>query len=494
MNAPDRPSACILPLRLLPALLLITAGALPAGAQVEEPPRPPGPEAVAGTWSGALQLPASRLTIVFHISAKGDSLTGTWDSPDQGAMGLPASGVSFDGTTLAFEMASVGAAFRGTLSPHGDTLSGTFTQGGAVLPLTLTRSDEGPRPSRPQEPEPPFPYAVEEVHIPNSDAPGVVLAGTLTLPDGAGPFPGVVLVSGSGPQNRNEELLGHKTFLVLADHLTREGVAVLRYDDRGVASSTGDFAAATTRDLASDARAAFEFLRSRPETTGCGVGILGHSEGGLIAPMVAAEDPEVAFLVLLAAPGLPGLEILKLQSTLIGEAEGAADETLRLNAGIQDRLARVLDREPDPGRAAPELRAVLESAWDSLPPAARERMGDRERWVETQVRQVNSPWFRYFVGYDPRPVLERVGVPVLALYGERDLQVPPEPNLREVASALRRGGNTRVTAVTLPGLNHLFQSAATGSPAEYARISETISPTALTAISDWILRLPPCSN
>jgi pimeloyl-ACP methyl ester carboxylesterase len=278
--------------------------------------------------------------------------------------------------------------------------------------------------------------------------------------------------------------MGHKPFLVLADHLTRNGIAVLRYDDRGVAGSTGDFAAATSEDFADDALAAVDFLKARPDIGA--VGIVGHSEGGLVGPMASARSSAVDFVVMLAGPGLDGEEIILLQSDLIARAGGIPAETVAANLEIQRRLFAVVKAEADPTRAVPALRAVLAEVAATLPQGTMEPSA-----IDAQIRQVNSPWFRFFLTYDPLPALTRVTVPVLALNGSLDLQVPAEANLRAVAGALAEGGNPDATTLELPGLNHLFQTAGTGAPTEYATLSETMSPTALEAVASWILKRFP---
>lgn len=447
----------------------------------------PGHQAFVGIWEGMLNAGAVKLRLVFHVEADDEGqLRGTMDSPDQGAAGIPASTVSVEGGTLTFAMVALGAQYQGALSADGASLEGTFTQAGARLPLTLTRVEAATEPERPQHPQPPFPYRVEEVTVTNAAA-GVTLAGTLTLPPGTGPFPAAVLVSGSGPQDRDESLMGHKPFLVLADHLTRNGIAVLRYDDRGVGASSGTFATATSEDFAADALAAVALLDSRPDIGA--VGIVGHSEGGLVGPMAAARSDAVDFVVMLAGPGLTGEEIVLLQSELISRADGVPDAVAAANLETQSRLFAQVRAEPDPDVAEPRLRAILEEAVAALPEEVRQGMGEEANpaALEAQVRQVNSPWFRFFLGYDPRPALEKVRVPVLALNGALDLQVPAEVNLAEVAAALQRGGNPDATTRVLPGLNHLFQRAETGSPSEYARITETMNRAALDAVSTWII-------
>ncbi|MGH7127500.1 MAG: alpha/beta hydrolase family protein, partial [Planctomycetaceae bacterium] len=270
---------------------------------------------LAGDWTGALDVGGTQLRLVFHIGPEEDgNRTGTMDSPDQGTTGLPIATVALADSTVRMTMPAMSGSYEGRLSADGKTIDGTWTQGGSSLPLKLEKSAASVEPpSRPQEPKPPFPYASQDITYPNDASTGVTLAGTLTMPEAGGPFPAVVLVSGSGPQNRNEELLGHKPFLVLSDALTRRGIAVLRYDDRGVASSTGAFATATSEDFAGDALAGVRYLKTRPEIDPGRIGIIGHSEGGLIAPIAAARSDDVAFIVLMAGPGVTGEEILYLQ-------------------------------------------------------------------------------------------------------------------------------------------------------------------------------------
>jgi len=343
-------------------------------------------------------------------------------------------------------------------------------------------------PARPQQPEPPYPYTVQDVTFANSEA-GVELAGTLTLPDGNGPFPAVVLVSGSGPQDRDEALFGHKPFLVLADHLTRHGIAVLRYDDRGVGRSTGDFSTATSMDFTGDALAAVASLRARPDIRKDGIGIAGHSEGGLVAPMASTRSDEVSFIVMLAGPGVPGIDILVAQGELINRAAGASEDVIEFNRRIQLGLADIVAAEPDPEVAGPRMQVFMHEVIESLPDEVREVIGGgmNDDAIIATVNQMNSPWFRSFLHYDPRPALENVEVPTLAVIGGKDLQVPPSLNIPEIEGAFDRGGNPDATVRVLPGLNHLFQETETGSPAEYGQLEQTMSPMLLDVVTDWIL-------
>jgi pimeloyl-ACP methyl ester carboxylesterase len=349
--------------------------------------------------------------------------------------------------------------------------------------LTRTNDTSALAPKRPQEPKPPYPYASEDVTYSNPAA-GVTLAGTLTLPAGDGPHPVVLLISGSGPQDRDEFLMRHRPFLVLADHLTRKGIAVLRVDDRGVGKSTGTFATATTEDFATDVLAGVAYLKTRREIDPKRIGLIGHSEGGYVAPMVATRSPDVAFIVLLAGPGVPIAVLLREQARLLLEAGGADPAFIERNERAQERMFEIVRRESDPAAAAPELKAEVDALLAELPPEQRDAARPS---AEGSVTLVNSPWFRYLLTYDPARTLRRVKVPVLALNGELDLQVPPAQNLPAIEKALHQGENEDVETAVLPKLNHLFQTATTGSVAEYGTIEETMSSLALDKITTWIL-------
>ncbi len=438
-----------------------------ASLALAQQPAPP----VAGTWEGAIAAGAVKLRIGVAITAQPDGkLEATMDSPDQGAYGLRLSDVRFADGVLTFALRQANGTFEGRLNSAGTEIAGTWTQGGS-LPLVLKKVEKLARPARPQEPKPPFPYRSEHVAIDNA-AGQAVLDGTLTVPAGKGPFPAVVLITGSGAQNRDEEIFGHKPFLVLADHLTRHGIAVLRYDDRGVGKSTGDFASATSEDFAGDAWAAWQALSARRDIDAKRIGLIGHSEGGVIAPMLAAAHPEVAFVVMLAGTGVTGDQVLLAQAAAIMKASGAPDDAIAANAAIQRQVFEVLREESTMPRIVDRLQAI------PVP-------GPREASA-TLVKQSSSPWMRYFVLHDPAPALAKVRCPVLAIAGERDLQVLPDQNAPAIEKALKEGGNRDATVARLPGLNHLLQPASTGLPAEYAQIEQTMAPAALDAITTWI--------
>ena len=430
-------------------------------------------QSVAGDWMGTLDAGALKLRVVFHITETDKGLAATLDSPDQNAMALPTSSVTLTGSTLKIEMPRLGATFEGQRSADGARLEGTFIQGGVSMPLVLARVTDAAQleRKRPQIPTKPYPYREEDVTIENPSA-GVKLAGTLTLPQGQGPFTSVILLSGSGPQDRNESLMGHEPFRVLADHLTRKGIAVLRYDDRGFGKSTGNFASSTTADFATDAEAAVAFLETRPEIAPRKIGLIGHSEGGVIAPMVAARNSHVAFIVLMAGTGVRGDEVVALQGSAIVEAMGMPKAMVDQIAARQREMLALLKSEPDD--------AVVIKKLQELNPGA-------EAQVTAQVRQMRSPWFRYFLDYDPAIALRKVTVPVLAINGDKDRQVVASQNLPAIRAALEAAGNKTVEMVELPGLNHLFQTSKTGAPNEYGAIEETIAPVVLDTIAKWLL-------
>lgn len=343
--------------------------------------------------------------------------------------------------------------------------------------------------NRPQEPRPPFPYRSEEVVFENPAA-GITLAGTLTIPaddtaDGtAAPCPAVVLITGSGAQNRDEEILGHKPFLVLADHLTRRGVAVLRFDDRGVGGSGGNPVTSTSADFATDAAAALDYLATRPETDNARTGLAGHSEGGVIAFMVAAAHPrKVAFVVSMAGPGVDGLEVSAMQVEDIYLAQGAGEAMARAAADKQRAdLTWFYSLTPEQIETSPdEVAARMVPAYNMLPDEAKEL-------ARNQILASNTPWARFYMAHDPARDLARTECPVLAMGGSKDTQVRPSVNLPAIRAGLAAGGNTALTVIEYPGLNHLFQTATTGTVDEYARIEETFAPQALEDIAEWILK------
>lgn len=459
------------------ALALVVSASSVSGQSPETNP-------LIGTWRGSITIPAGELPMVIRVApdpSAANHVVVTMESPLQTSRLLPLDPATVtNGTHLA---AGTGPMRLEVDAAADGTLIGQWIQT-LRYPLTLVRGQE-PRST---------PYRSENVVYANSAA-GFDLAGTLTLPQGPGPFPAVVLVSGSGPQDRDGTVLGHKTFLILADHLTREGIAVLRADDRGVGASRGSAASATSQDFAGDVRAAVAYLRTRPEIRKDAIGLAGLSEGGLIAPIVAADDPQIAFVVMMAGPGVPGAEVLYLQGEAILRANGLPQKLIDWNRGVQSRIITVLKATPDTAAARMQLELALPPVFEELSAADLAMLGfatlpnnEAQRvFIDQQISTFNNAWLRYLLTYDPRPTLRRVKAPVLALGGSLDTQVPAAANLGEIRKALSESGNRDVTVTELPRLNHLFQTAVTGSPSEYGRITETFAPVALETISRWIL-------
>ena len=433
-----------------------------------------------GVWQGALEANGLRLRFQLHVTHDDQKqLVAALDSPDQGISGMPAVKVSQKLTVFHFEIPLVDGVYEGTINPPKSVITGIWTQSGITRNLKFERSDQLLELVRPQNPLKPYPYREEQVIFANPKA-QVSLAGTLTLPSRPGPFPAAVLIGGSGPQDRDETVAGHRPFLVLADYLTRKGLAVLRYDKRGIGKSTGNFDQATTEDFASDAAAALAYLKSQKEIDARRIGLIGHSEGGIIAPMIASRSSDVAWMVLLAAPGLKGEDVMLLQSDLILKTAGFDDDRIAKARDFNRQSYALARKETDPAALEAKLTDLVDSTGMSttLPPTT----------LKPQARMMTSNWFRFFLDYDPVPALKKTECPVLALNGGADLQMAPKENLAPIQKALEEGGNKDFQTKELPGLNHLFQHAPTGSPTEYGGIEETMAPEALSAISEWIAK------
>lgn len=440
---------------------------------------------VTGQWNGILKVPGAQLRLVFHVEKTETGYASTMDSPDQGANGLPVETTTFADATIRFTIPAAGIEYEGVLGSDG-VIAGNFKQAGQLFPMNLTREViEKEILKRPQEPTKPYPYHSEDITFKNEKA-GIELAGTLTLPNKDGVFPVVILISGSGPQNRDEELLGHKPFLVLSDYLTRNGIAVLRYDDRGTAASKGNFGTATSKDFATDVEAGVAYLLGRKEINKKKIGLIGHSEGGVVAPMVAVNSKNIAFIVLLAGTGIPGGELLLLQQALISKVYGVSDEDVAKAQDYNRGAYAIVTASTDIEQLKTDLTSYYNTRFKDNPDFEVPQGMTADELIQSMVDQLANPWMQYFIQHDPAPVLEKVKCPVLALNGEKDLQVPPKENLGAIEAALKKGGNKKGTFQELPGLNHLFQECTTGSPEEYASIEQTMSPAALTQILAWV--------
>ena len=440
---------------------------------------------ITGEWNGVLSVQGMKLRLVFHVTKTDAGYSATMDSPDQGAKGIPMTSARFENNVMTLEHNLAQIVYVGTVDAT-DSIAGKFTQAGQSFPLTLRRKVTAiEKTRRQQEPVPPFPYVSEEVSFVNAKE-NIRLAGTFTFPKGKAPLATVVLISGSGPQNRDEELMGHKPFLVLSDYLTRNGIAVLRFDDRGSYASEGNFATATSNDFATDVEAAVAYLKTRKEVNKGKIGLMGHSEGGLIAPMVAVRNKDVNFIVLMAGPGIRGSEIMLRQQALIGRANGVKEEDLQASIDLNTAVFKMVDEIADTDTLRVKISNYLREQSKTVAALATNDAKKTEELIDVQVAQLLSPWMLNFIRYNPVPALEKVKCPVLAINGSKDLQVPSEVNLKAIETALNKAKNKNFVIKELAGLNHLFQECKTGSPNEYAGIEQTISPSALEVISQWI--------
>lgn len=450
---------------------------------------------VVEIWTGTMDAGIRKLRMQFRVVEDDESRSVLMDSLTEGINGVPGE-YSFDDGEVTFKFGGGNATYSGTLNDGENEIEGNWEQSGVKIPLTLERkeeseSDEEYRPNRPQTPEPPFPYEAVEVKVPNTDA-DVVLSGTLTLPEGDGPFPAAILVSGSGPQDRDETLLEHKPFLVIADALSRRGIAVLRYDDRGVGGSTGEFGEATTKDFANDASACVDFLMEHESIDANAIGIIGHSEGGLVGPLVAASRDDLGYVVMLAGPGVTGEEIIYAQTRRIAGASGESESNLDAQEKMLRSVIEIIKSDLSAEEEEAKINEAIEVALQELDfedpdvDDVEAAKATAKEQMKAQFGQFQTPWFRFFLVHDPAPVLKQVECPVLSLIGEKDLQVPYDQNIPVITKALEAAPTTDVEIVMLPELNHLFQHSDTGSPLEYQDIEETFDPATLELMADWI--------
>ncbi|MEP4891940.1 MAG: alpha/beta fold hydrolase [Aliiglaciecola sp.] len=445
----------------LKSVVIVLIGLLPAFASLAN---------VVGSWQGELKVNQNTsLPMIVHFSQEDSQITATLDSPAQGATGIPINDVEVTAQAVSFKVSAIGMTFTGNFS-DANTIIGTFTQGSAQLPLTLNRNQDSVKaPNRPQTPVAPFNYVSEEVLFSNPDA-KITLAGTLTKPKRDGKFAAVILISGSGPQDRDETLFNHKPFAVIADHLTKQGLAVLRFDDRGTAQSEGNFATATSADFATDVQAAVAYLSTRSDILADKVGLIGHSEGGMIAPMVASNNQDIAFVIMLAGLGVDGVTLVTQQSYDIQKLMGKKEAALRTERQQDTQLYRQIVN----GMATNEIRDYFL------------QQGLGETAASAKAQQLGSDWMRFFLGYQPQHYLNKVTSPILAINGSKDLQVDAKANLAGLERILKANKHPDFEIKSLANLNHLFQKADTGLPNEYATIEHTMDTQVLVLMAKWI--------
>lgn len=441
-----------------------------------------------GSWGGELNVGVTTMRINIHINSReSGTYIGTFDSPDQGAFGLPFSSVTIAENTLECREENMNIVIKAEAT-GADGLEATFVQAGQSFAMQFKRMEYTDVDQRkPQDPEPPFPYLEERAFFTNKN--GDTIHGTITIPEGKGKFPGVILITGSGPQNRDSEILGHRPFLVLSDYLTRRGIAVFRYDERGVGESGGDFNSATTRDFAADAFAALQHLANHKKVDPKRVGVYGHSEGGMVAAILNAEFTQPHFLILAASPGIPIPDLLQRQ----------VEDIMRVQEMPQTERTNILERNKIiythilNSNTLEDARIKVNSYFDQRIQTAQEE-GDNSTRGELQSVQkeinhsVLTPWFFYFIRYNPEKVLSGISVPTLIINGKTDLQVWWEDNTQAIARILKVNGNQNATVITYENLNHLFQTSESGLPLEYASIEETFNEKAMQDIAEFINR------
>lgn len=443
---------------------------------------------VTGTWEGKINVGVT-LRIVFHFKDSLGMLTGTTDSPDQGITGIPCANIITRNDSLLLDVPEFKGRYAGRFL-NDTTIQGRLTQT-VGIDLVLTKVKKATALNRPQTPRPPFPYKSEEVTYRNRDN-TITYGATISIPRGKGPFPAVLLITGSGAQNRDEEIFEHKPFAVIADHLAREGYLVMRVDDRGVGKTTGNFATATTADFMQDAGIGLDYLKKRKETDARHLGIIGHSEGGMIAPMLAAARSDIDFIILLAAPGDKIAKLMEDQNKAVLLSRGFTTEVANSYGHLYREMIAVLSGAGDTTEAEQKLHNIV-SAWRTSTPKGTV-MGTtgittdstQRLFVKAFASSLGTPWYKYFLNFDPQVYLSRVKCKVLALNGDKDLQVISSSNLAAIRQALSQSGSRNYEVKELPGLNHLFQSCKKCTLAEYGELKESFSPAALNVMTGWL--------
>lgn len=439
---------------------------------------------ISGDWSGKAKRGDKEIIFVFNIKKEGVNYSSVMNVPTFRVSGMKPSKTTFTNGKLTIDGSNLGMSYIADFNTELQQFEGTYKEGGIEMPLTLKKGAvEVADQRRPQEPIKPYPYYEEEVKFQNREA-NITLAGTLTLPNKEGEFPVVILISGSGPQDRDETFMGHKPFLVLADHLTKQGIGVLRFDDRGQGESTGDFGNATTEDFSKDVLSAIAYLKSRKEIDKKNIGLIGHSEGGIIAPLAANNSKDVAFMVLLASTGISGTELSVMQSKTLREFPVKDEEAYEKNT--RKAIAIVTSNKSES-----EIKAELTTHYNDFLRPILSGLNVPEKninaFITSQVNTSIKPWSRYFLQYNPADEIEKLQIPVLSLNGSKDTQVNAKINQNGIREALIKGGNKDYKILELENLNHFFQECETGKMDEYRKIEQTFSPIALKEVSSWVL-------
>jgi len=446
-------------------------------------------QSIDGAWKGGISIMGQELGITVKFESGPDSIRGTIDIPQQNAENLKLIDVNFTSPKVYFVLpAGQGqAVFDGEL--QGDSITGKFTQSGLEGTFRILKFTDGIIEDKHNNVEH-VPYKQEEVTFMNGD---IKLAGTLTIPYEKGKHPALVLITGSGPQNRDEELFGFKPFQIIADYMTRHGIAVLRCDDRGVGGSTGKSVDQyTTADFASDVTEAVKYLKTRSDINPNQIGLMGHSEGGIIAPIVASKSKDLAYIVLMAGTGVKGIDILQEQTKKIILASGGTEKDVKENSALLDLIYSAVKNDSGWNNVSEQLKKSLLESYDKMTEEEKKGVKDKDEFIrtmtETQLSKFKSPWMKYFMVYDPAPALGKVKCPVLLLFGDLDLQVLPSQNRKPMEEALKKGVCPEFQTIIFPKANHLFETAVTGSPEEYSTLPKEFTNGFLSSISKWILK------
>ena len=443
---------------------------------------------IVGYWDGRLKMLTMDLDFQIRVEKSKNNFNAFMSIPSQKLKDYQLPVFNYKKKNLHFELPSQAgiAKFDGALKT--DSIKGKILQAGIEGTFYLAKGTEQKTITKNEiKTEEPPPYLEEEVAFKSGR---VLLSGTLTYPKEEKKYPVIILLTGSGPQNRDEDIFGFKIFERIADYFSRRGFAVLRYDDRGVGGSTGNTMQSTTEDFADDAKSAIEFLKKQPNIDLERIGFLGHSEGGIIAPIAASNSNDVAFLILMSGAGVTGGEVLLEQQKLILKSNDVTESLIEQNLDLQKKINTALMNDKDLNDIRNDIQTFAEKDFETLGAEIKSSIKDKKTYINTtvqsQILMFNNPWFRYFVKYDPAPALQKVKVPVLMLFGELDLQVPVAQNKPKMEEALRIGGNKNFKSIVFPKANHLYQEAKTGSPGEYNELKKEFIPGFLEAISDWI--------
>ena len=449
-------------------------------------------------WSGVLNAGGQKIELVLHCIKNTDhTYTSNWDVPIQKAKGIPSSKTDFANGQFNIEVKMIGATFVGKLNATGNKIEGTWGQAGMNFPLNLEPLKATLAPMvviKPQTPKPPFPYTIKEFTYEGVTT-KLTYGATLTYPSDQLNHPLVILITGSGRQDRDETIFDHKPFAVIADYLTKKGFAVLRVDDRGAGQSTGDFSKSTTADFALDVEEHIQYAKSLPMIDATKIGLLGHSEGGLIAPMIAARNKSIAFIVLMAGPGIEITELMALQNEMVFKSAGiptsAIDAYIPLYKQLMKTVIKIENKEEAVAKAKEITQLWFNKTDKSLVKLTTNMNAeaDIDKFARTMAETLFTNWWKYFAAYNPQPALYKVTCPVLAMNGSADIQVTAAENLKGIEAALMKGGNNQFTIKQFEGLNHLFQKCSKCTVPEYGELETTIEPEVLETIGNWLLGL-----